>query len=392
MGAARMGSRPTDDLGRYRLAGLSPGDYLLAAVVGQIVGIQISADLPGYAATFFPGTVSAAEGQPVSVRAAQDVTGVDFSLVRIRTARMSGRATDAAGEPITGGIALMPSRRSAGILPATIGARIERDGRFEFTNVAPGEYVLQASRNRSAGWTEGESSSQFVIVNGVDVTDLEVRTSTGSTVDGRVVVEGGRAFSPGQLNVSPVPVDSDLSPLIGGGPAHATVDEDLRFHLAGLTGPRRLRVTRVPAGWTLQAILMNGIDITDTALPLGKPDQSLTDVEVVLSQRVTSITGRVTARGRPAAASVLFFAADRQAWYPQSRFFGQTMSRVDGGFRVDGLPPGEYLAAAVDAVPSIRDGDQWQDPDYLETLVALARRITLSEGASVALTLTVVER
>ena len=111
-----------------------------------------------------------------------------------------------------------------------MGAKIERDGRFEFPNVAPGEYVLQASRHRSAGWTEGESSSQFVTVNGVDVTDLEIRTATGSTLDGHITLEGGGTFRPGQLNVSPVPVDSDLSPMIGGGPAHATVEEDLRFH------------------------------------------------------------------------------------------------------------------------------------------------------------------
>src|SRR5206468_11374914 len=152
----------------------------------------------------------------------------------VRTARESGPAIDSRGEPITGGIGLTPSRRSGAVVATQMGARIERDGRFEFPNVAPGEYVLQASRNRSAGWTEGESSTQFVIVNGVDVTDLEVRTSTGSTVDGHVTLEGGGALSPGQLNISPVPVDSDLSPLIGGGPAQATLDEGLRFHLAGL--------------------------------------------------------------------------------------------------------------------------------------------------------------
>lgn len=57
-----------------------------------------------------------------------------------------------------------------------------------------------------------------------------------------------------------------------------------------------------------------------------------------------------------------------------------------------GLPPGEYLAAATDAVPGGRDGDDWQDPDYLETLMARARRVTLSEGAHVSLTLTVLTR
>jgi hypothetical protein len=43
-------------------------------------------------------------------------------------------------------------------------------------------------------------------------------------------------------------------------------------------------------------------------------------------------------------------------------------------------------------VPGGRDGDDWQDPDYLETLMARARRITLSEGAHLSLTLTVQAR
>ena len=380
-------AQPTDDLGRYRLAGLEPGEYLVSAAVGQIDMWTPLVDLPGYGTTYFPGTPNPAEAQRVVVGRSQDVLGIDFPIVRTRTVRVSGRAVDSRGEAITGGIALTPSRRSGAVVATQMGATIERDGRFEFPNVAPGEYVLQASRHRSAGWTEGESSSQFVTVNGVDVTDLEIRTAAGSTLDGHITLEGGGTFRPGQLNVSPVPVDSDLSPMIGGGPAHATVEEDLRFHLAGLTGPRRVRVTRVPSGWTLQAILLNGVDIIDTPLPFGRPDQSVTDLEVVLSRRVTAINGQVTARGRPAAASVLFFAADRQAWYPQSRFFARIMSGTDGRFRTEGLPPGEYLAIALDTVPGVRDGDQWQDPDYLETLVARSRRITLSEGGSLSLTL-----
>jgi len=268
-----------------------------------------------------------------------------------------------------------------------MGARIERDGWFEFPNVSPGDYVLQASRHRSAAWNEGESSTQFVTVNGVDVADLVVRTAIGSTVDGRVVFEGGGAFRAGELNVTSVPVDSDLSPLVGGGPARANVDDGLRFHLAGLTGPRRLLVSQVPRGWQVQAIVLNGLDVTDAALPLGRPSQSLTDVEVVLSRRVTAISGQVTARGRPAAAAVLLFPADRAAWYPQSRFFLRTLTGTDGRFQAEAMPPGEYLAIAVEATTTSRAGDQWQDPDYLETLVAAARRITLPEGGSVSVTL-----
>jgi hypothetical protein len=68
------------------------------------------------------------------------------------------------------------------------------------------------------------------------------------------------------------------------------------------------------------------------------------------------------------------------------------MTGTDGRFRTEGMPPGEYLAIAVEATATIRGGDQWQDPDYLETLVAQARRMTLPEGGNVSLTLTVAGR
>jgi hypothetical protein len=380
-------SRPTDDLGRYRIFGLRPGEYLLSAPVGQIQMGTPLADLPGYGTTYFPGTPSPSEAQRVVVGRSEDVVSVDFPIARIKTARVSGRAVDASGEPITGGLAMMPSWRSGAVV-MQMGARIEPDGRFEFPNVPPGEYVLQASRYRSKGWNEGESSSQFVTVADVDVTDLVVRTSPGSTVQGRVVLGGG-TLRPGLVELSAVPVDRDLSPTFGGGPGRATPDEDMEFQLAGLSGPRRLQVTRVPPGWTLQAILLNGLDVTDTALPFGRADQSLTDVEVVLSQRVTRVAGRTADRGRPAAASILFFAADRQAWYPQARFFKKVMSAADGTFSSEGLPPGDYFVAAVDAARAVREGDDWQDPDYLETLMPRAQRLMLSEGSQVTLSLTV---
>ena len=39
---------------------------------------------------------------------------------------------------------------------------------------------------------------------------------------------------------------------------------------------------RLPTGWALKAIRSNGSDITDTLLPLGRDDQSLADIEVVI--------------------------------------------------------------------------------------------------------------
>src|SRR5262249_39545158 len=162
---------------RYRIAGLMPAAYALAASVGQIIQTTASIDLPGYAMTFYPGTPSAGESQFVAVRASEERSGIDFSLVRTKTVTISGRAEDADGEPIGGGIALLPSRRSGAVLAAAFGAHIERDGRFAFSNVGPGEYVLQVLRHRQGSWNEGESATLFLQVTDSDITDLDVRAS-----------------------------------------------------------------------------------------------------------------------------------------------------------------------------------------------------------------------
>ena len=61
----------TDDLGQFRLYGLMPGEYIVSAGVrqmGMAVGAGSANDSSeGYAPTFYPGTISAADAQPVTV-------------------------------------------------------------------------------------------------------------------------------------------------------------------------------------------------------------------------------------------------------------------------------------------------------------------------------------
>src|SRR5262249_46750753 len=132
--------RVTDDFGRYRLFDLPPGRYIVSAAVGSVS----SDDVPGYARGYYPGTPNAGEAQYVSVGSTQAPAGVDFSLSRVRTARVAGRATTSSGTPINGGLNLLSSRSSA--VGVSFGARIKPDGSFEFPNVPPGAYVIQAYR------------------------------------------------------------------------------------------------------------------------------------------------------------------------------------------------------------------------------------------------------
>lgn len=85
----------------------------------------------------------------------------------------------------------------------------------------------------------------------------------------------------------------------------------------------------------MKEVRAGATDTTDGAIMFGRKDQSLTDVEVVLTDRVTELSGRIEDDGgRPAVdAHVIVFSTDRERWYPASRFLGEVTVAHDGVYR-----------------------------------------------------------
>src|SRR6266536_3760212 len=108
------------------------------------------------------------------------------------------------------------------------------------------------------------------------------------------------------------------------------------FEMAGVNGPRRLQLVQAPAGWMVKEIRVNGIDVTDRALPFGKREQSLSDVEVVMTDRVSQVNGAIQDdRGRGVSgARVVIFATDRERWYQASRYLQIAAAQTDGAFTI----------------------------------------------------------
>jgi hypothetical protein len=373
-----MSGRATDDLGRYRIYAVPPGEYVVNASVGQVVAFQPSTGLSGYAPTYFPSTTNPREAQLVSVPRSQDVTGVDFVLVPTPTATVSGRKTGADGQPFGGSLWLMPSQRSGAIVTPGSGARIYDDGRFEFPNVAPGDYVIQGEQGGTSAGREGQFASTFVTVNGADVPDVLLQATPGSSISGRVVFEGDGP--PVQaLTITPARADFDRTP---NQTAAGEVGPDLRFTMTGIRGPRRITLGRAPAGWMLKSVSASGVDVTDVPLPFGTADQSLFDVQVVVTSRITELSGTVAnARGELSTDyTLLIFPVDRDRWYPGSRYFRRAGPASGGNFSVRGLPPSDYFVAPVAEWSVLKDGDAWQDPEFLESIALRASRATLTEG------------
>jgi protocatechuate 3,4-dioxygenase beta subunit len=369
-------ARMTNDRGEYRVHDVLPGSYL----VGMSIGSVGTADVPGYTRTYFPGTSNPAEAQFVPI-ADTDQLGVDVMLARTRTALVSGHIYGAKGEPSMGGhVEIRPTARS-GAVGIPVGARLRSDGAFEFPNVTPGEYVIEADHGKSNESAEGEFGTAIVTVGDGDVRDVVVQMSAGSSVAGRITFDTDDPTTrPARSGIwlSAIGVDPDRTP---SKVAVAPVREDWTFGMTGLNGPRRLDLISAPPGWMLKEIRVRGIDVTDRPMMFGRPDQSLTDVEVVLTDRLTRLSGSATfENGRQAVkARVVVFSTDRDRWYPVSRFMRQTLVGPDGVFVVTALPPGSYYAAVVARLPD--DGDEaWRDPEFLEALVASSQTVTLTEG------------
>ena len=134
----------------------------------------------------------------------------------------------------------------------------------------------------------------------------------------------------------------------------------------------------------VKTVMHDRRDITDTAIEL-KSGEELSGVQVILTDRVTSVSGQLTDdKGAPLMdGTVLVFAGDAKKWWEDSRFVRAARPDQEGKFEIRGLPPDEYLAVAIDYV---QEG-MWNDPEYLESIRRDARKLTLREGEAQVISL-----
>jgi hypothetical protein len=366
--------------------GLAPGTYYVSALAGAFAE---QAETGGFAPTYYPGTTDVASAQPVKLALGQQLD-LTFPLVPARMARISGRVIDASGKPVSRATLTLSTSDRLGVSVFNITrGRAEADGTFVFRNVPPGGFTLQAFGAQVAA-AGNLGAAEFgwlpITVDGEDQNGLTVEVSAGSSLKGRFTTEDlSVPFDPkaAGVRVSAFPIEFDSAP-VGGGPSPFTLNEDGTFELLNLSGRRVLRVSTRSQEWALSRITRQGRDITDEIIEF--TDGDIGDVEVVLTNRVTSIGGAVSDEkgNRISDYAVVVFATDAAKWTDRSRFIALGRPDQDGTFTVRGLPPDEYFAVALTGT----QGSEWQDPDFLKVLQDRATRFFLGEGEQKNLALT----
>jgi protocatechuate 3,4-dioxygenase beta subunit len=387
--ASNNRDRLSDDRGEFRLYGLLPAMYFVTAVEHATPNgsrRDDGAPIPVY----FPGRTNVAEATTIQVSGFDDLGLADLIFDPISGTRVSGLATDSAGRPLAGSAMLTTSLRSGAPLTQPKVVSIRPDGSFEFAAVAPGDYVVQALGPPARGRSGREFGVQFVTVTGIDAPRITVTTSAGSEVSGRIRLEGdSRGVTPNEFGVTLSASDLDLSPMLGEATPRWRVNDDWTFSFLSVIGVFRVVPTRVPDGWWLKSVPIDGTNAAEEGVAFGTPEASRTDVELVFSRTAAGVSGRVVDRRKRQIAdySVVVFPTDADRWYDGSRYMKLARSDQDGRFAIGGLPPGDYWVAAVDVIDGSSACGDWLNRDVLNALTTIARRVRLAPGQEALLEL-----
>ena len=187
-----FGAAQTDDRGRYRLSGLSPGTYLLRANVQvpmPTLGDDRASNRTFSLLVYAPGKLRRADAAPVTIAAAEEHSDVNIVMALAGLHSVSGSVASTTAPVRSGTVNLTDQTDSSLSRTGYIGA----DGSFVLTDVPPGNYSLavNASAQAPVGATRGEASTnagvrfqtlqESLTVADSDVTGLSLNVTPATT-------------------------------------------------------------------------------------------------------------------------------------------------------------------------------------------------------------------
>lgn len=365
----------TNDLGEFRIAGLSPGRFVLRA---EARGMMSSPAAPpaaglkgegtlGYIPTYYPSAADETSAGEILLAVGQQLAGVEVRLRKGRLYQVSGRIQ---GMPPGGAglqVNLQPQRTSRGGMAVGFGGggNVKPDGTFIIPRVQPGSWdavVIHLESGRPQLW--GRAAVTVVDAN---VDNLVIQANAPLELTGRVLVEGEADTVPtGQIYLVPVrPAPMFLMP--------AAIQKDRTFKIPGVSRDRfRVDVIGLTGDQYIKSVRYGAADATETGLDLSSAEAGAF-VEITLSPKGATVSGFVREGDKPAPAAVVTLLP--HPFHPDRRPVLQKVTTADqnGLFTLKGLPPGEYRVYALDSNLPMSDlHDEQRKPfDSLSATVKL---------------------
>lgn len=385
----------TNDLGEFRLFGLSAGRYLVAATPQRraaAMGLAAENVLEGsesqqYVQTFYPGVLEASQATVINVSPGQTIHNVDIQIRKSAVFRVRGRVVDseAQGETRFGVSAL----RTDETMRAGLGASTRPDGNFEISGLRAGTYVLSATSygGRAQAGQRRVGIARVDVSANIDGVLIEIKGGFKAT--GSVKVTGGDSskIDVKSINVALTPADAGM--MVFGGPSRVVVSDNGAWEADNIApGIYRVQAFNRTAGAYayLAAVTLNGQDYLgkDIDMTAGPPGP----IQIAMSTDVAVISGKIEATSEGETEALLTVAAvavDERVRLVDPVW--ATQVREAGSFTLAGLRPGEYLLFAFN---EFQQG-VIDDPEVLKKLETKAVKVKAAAGETASVQLKVSE-
>lgn len=374
-------SGQSDGAGRYRLSGLPPGKYVIAAIpqgFRQSFRIQpeaVAGQTPpqeSFALQYYPGTDRAESATLLSVEPGHEYSQIDFHLTAQRNPSLEGKIvppSDVANLEQTN-VTVFRKDASNGLMSNSTG--ITRPNlAFSLNSLQPGSYTLVAQ-----GTAEGKRYRGVlpIEVGSEDIHDVAIPLQPSIDLSGTVSVEGPDAarFPASFVNL----VSGDDIPY-NGPQLRGIVGKDGSFKITGVPpGIWDINAGPLPPGGYIKSMRLGDLDVLTEEMVIQPSAQA--PLKIVIGTQAATVRGEVTSNGQPARAVVLL--APESRFRQVFSFYRYVSADTNGHFEIKGAPPGTYQLFALDEF----DPQSIPDPDFQKTLESGGVTVTLHEGENTA--------
>jgi hypothetical protein len=372
----------SNDLGEYRLFGLTPGRYYVKSAAfagaggliisgGQRLGTESFEPAAKFAPVYYPGALDLDSARAIDVEAGADFGGIDFTMVPAKMARLRGTVTDGlTGQPRSQLSLSLISRDGSGI--ARNGA-VASDGRFQLEKVSPGSYFLSAGARVGSDITL--SGRIPVVVGDADLDNLDILMMPGSDIPGHVIFD----------SVGQRPADAHPIIVLHAGRSRsegAEFSDPRTFTIRQVAeGDYDVRLYGLQADEYVKAIRFGSVDASNGLFHVD--ERSSGSLELVLATTTASISGVVRGGNGENIANLRITLIPDTARRQRPDLYKTTSSDSNGRFRLQNVAPGDYLLFAWQ---DIEEGI-WHDPEFIKQLEGQGTQVHLDEVSSVTVEL-----